>query len=296
MVRGYYFYSCFSTCGIHNKKIVSVVVDKSLKPIDNFNSQLGEINLNSEQIKVPTDQLPEELLPTASAVNQFIMETHELYKREKRVTSDIAHELKTPIAELLSLSEVAIKFPHEEQITSQLASDVQQISNRLKNIVNGILLLQKSSTTTALEKSDINLVQLIENTLKRENLNNREISFIKNQNGYTVKTNKVALDTILSNLINNAFYYSPDNSPVTVDISEDKDNTVVQISNLCTNGCNEEDLNRFFEPLWQQDSSRTSTQRYGLGLAIVKSYCERLGASISVSLGPDKQITFTLVI
>ncbi|MBU2882769.1 HAMP domain-containing histidine kinase [Psychrosphaera sp. B3R10] len=278
------------------KKIVSVVVDKSLKPIDNFNSQLGEINLNSEQIKVPTDQLPEELLPTASAVNQFIMETHELYKREKRVTSDIAHELKTPIAELLSLSEVAIKFPHEEQITSQLASDVQQISNRLKNIVNGILLLQKSSTTTALEKSDINLVQLIENTLKRENLNNREISFIKNQNGYTVKTNKVALDTILSNLINNAFYYSPDNSPVTVDISEDKDNTVVQISNLCTNGCNEEDLNRFFEPLWQQDSSRTSTQRYGLGLAIVKSYCERLGASISVSLGPDKQITFTLVI
>ncbi|GHE92539.1 sensor histidine kinase [Thalassotalea profundi] len=278
------------------KKIVSVVVDKSLKPIDNFNSQLGEINLNSEQIKVPTDQLPEELLPTASAVNQFIMETHELYKREKRVTSDIAHELKTPIAELLSLSEVAIKFPHEEQITSQLASDVQQISTRLKNIVNGILLLQKSSTTTDLDKSDINLVQLIEDTLKRENLNNREISFIKNPNGYTVRTNKVALDTILSNLINNAFYYSPDNSPVIVEISEDKDSTVVQVSNICANGCNEEDLNRFFEPLWQQDSSRTSTQRYGLGLAIVKSYCERLGASISVSLGPDKQITFTLVI
>lgn len=278
------------------KKLVSVVVDKSLKPIDKFNSQLGKINLNSDQVQVPIVHLPEELLPTANAVNQFIKENHELYKREKRVTSDIAHELKTPIAELLSLSEVAIKFPHEEQITNQLASDVQQISTRLKNIVNGILLLQKSSTNTDLEKTDINLEQLIEDTLERENLNNRDVSFIKNQKSHVVKTNKVALDTVLSNLINNAFFYSPDNSTITIKISDDNNNTIIQVSNTYTNSCSEEDLSRFFEPLWQQDSSRTSTQRYGLGLAIVKSYCERIGTSISVSLSSNKQITFTLVI
>ena len=111
--------------------------------------------------------LPEELVPIANGVNQFIKDNHSLYVREQRLTSDIAHELKTPIAELISLSEVALKFPHEKQITDNLTKDVHEISSRLKNIVNNILLLQKSGSTQKLPTCEVNLREMLNNILTR---------------------------------------------------------------------------------------------------------------------------------
>lgn len=137
------------------RKIVKIVVYNSLKPIDDFNKQLSNISLNSNQLEVSVKTLPEELVPIANGVNQFIKDNHSLYVREQRLTSDIAHELKTPIAELISLSEVALKFPHEKQITDNLTKDVHEISSRLKNIVNNILLLQKSGSTQKLPTCEV---------------------------------------------------------------------------------------------------------------------------------------------
>ena len=97
--------------------IVSNVVERGLKPIEQLNMELKQISLNSEVSTINTSNLPEELIAIARGINHFISENKILYSREKRITSDIAHELKTPIAELLNLSEVAIKFPHEKQLS-----------------------------------------------------------------------------------------------------------------------------------------------------------------------------------
>jgi len=123
--------------------IVKLVVSRSLKPISELSQQLRKISLNSKNPEVSVEFLPQELVPIAEGVNQFIKENHILYIREQRMASDIAHELKTPIAELISLSEVALKFPHEKEISDNLASDVHGISYRLKNIVSSIMLLKK---------------------------------------------------------------------------------------------------------------------------------------------------------
>jgi signal transduction histidine kinase len=129
-----------------------------------LNRELKQISLNSDVSSLSTDNLPNELIDIANGINGFISENKKLYSREKRITSDIAHELKTPIAELLNLAEVAIKFPHEKQITDTFHQDIFEISERLKNIVNGILLLQKSSNTAELEKRELkNLFRLLLN-------------------------------------------------------------------------------------------------------------------------------------
>ncbi len=279
------------------KIIVSTVVDRSLKPIDDFNQQLSRLSLNSEELEVFGGKLPLELIPIANGVNKFIQENHSLYKREQRITSDIAHELKTPIAELLSLSEVAIKFPYEKQLSDNLATDVHQISLRLKSIVNGILLLQKSGNNVSLAKFEIDLVELLENIIRQENRNKKDVIFKQDNHCRIIHTNKIALETILSNLINNALFYSIPDTPIRVGLAKNVDDRIIiKISNLCDEAVNEKDLNMFFEPLWQKDESRTSTLRYGLGLAIVKSYCKRLGVNISVAINEKQEITFTLII
>jgi signal transduction histidine kinase len=276
------------------RKIVTIVVFNSLKPLDEFNRQLRKVSLNSDNLEISVGTLPQELVPIANGVNQFIKDNHSLYLREQRLTSDIAHELKTPIAELISLSEVAIKFPHEKQITDNLASDVHEISSRLKNIVNSIILLQKCSSSNELATSKINLTELIGNILARENSEDREIKFHLDVPLLIVETNKFALETVLSNLINNAIFYSPTNTAIEIATSKtDDNNALIKVSNICNEDCQEDDLKLFFDPLWQKDESRTSTERFGLGLAIVKSYCEKIGATVAVTL-VERKITFTV--
>jgi signal transduction histidine kinase len=278
--------------------IIFNVVERGLKPLDKLNTELKQINLNSEISEISTSKLPEELITIAVGINHFISENKILYSREKRITSDIAHELKTPIAELLNLTEVAIKFPHEKQLAESFKTDVLAITDRLKNIVNGILLLQKSTCQSELEKQQINIYTLLDTIIPQENKDYRDVTVnFKNQYS-TIHANEFAFTTVLTNLINNALYYSPDSSPVSVTVEPylNTKQILLKISNVSKFDYSEEDLALFFEPLWQKDSSRTSEERYGLGLAIVKSYCDKMGASLTVALEAEHKIAFTIIL
>lgn len=275
--------------------IVSKVVDKGLMPLDELNSKIKEINLNSDLHSISTNNLPEELIPIANGINHFLSENKALYSREKRIASDIAHELKTPIAELLNLSDVALKFPHEKHIVDNYTTEVLSISQRLKSIVNGILLLQKSSSATELPKQTLNINEIITAILLRENKEDRKITLTINK-GETLFTNEFAIDTILTNLISNALFYSPADTDISITVAQHTGKKKIEISILNTSAFvySESDLEHFCEPLWQKDASRTSSQRYGLGLAIVKSYCEKLDATLNVKLELENKIQFTV--
>lgn len=278
--------------------IVFNVVERGLKPLDELNTELKQINLNSEISEISTNKLPEELIAIAEGINHFISENKTLYSREKRMTSDIAHELKTPIAELLNLTEVAIKFPHEKQLSKSYKTDVLAITERLRNIVNGILLLQKSTYQSKLEKTEINVDTVLNAIITSENKANRNVTVnFDNQCEY-IQTNEFAFTTVLTNLINNAIYYSPDSSPVIIDVEPYLNNKkmMMKISNVSNFEYSKQDLALFFEPLWQKDISRTSEERYGLGLAIVQSYCDKIGASLTVAIEPEQRITFTIIL
>ena len=278
------------------KLIVGNVVDRELRPLDKLNNEIVSIDLNSDINSIKTDDLPTELLPIANGINHFLKENMLLYAREKRLTSDIAHELKTPVTELINLSEVVIKFPNERQLLASFPSDVLNISERSKSIVNGILLLQKSTSDVELIKDSINVETLIKAIIIRENNQNRSVELDIKSKSTNILTNEFALETILTNLLNNAFYYSPPDSTITVVIDEQPHNNQIKISIINTSiyQYTTSELDKIFEPLWQKDLSRTSSQRYGLGLAIVKSYCENINVNISVSLVPQNRICFEL--
>lgn len=279
------------------KIIVVNVVERGLTPLVKLNNELQKIDFNSQISTISTENLPEELTSIANGINHFISENKALYSREKRITSDIAHELKTPIAELLSLSEVSIKFPNEKQISDSFKSDVLEISERLKNIVNGILLLQKSSSAVELNKQDVDLKPLLQCIIDRENKSAREVILNCDDELGHIQISEIAIETILSNLVSNALFYSPDNTTITILVRAISDKKVlIKITNTSSHQYTEDELAHFFEPLWQKDNSRTSSERYGLGLAIVKSYCDNIGAKLTVELEPENKVAFSILL
>ncbi len=256
--------------------VVKRAVSSGLMPLEEFSESLVHISLADKTAEVKLKNKVVELLPIQESINQFISDNRSLYLKEQRMTSDMAHELKTPVAELINLAEVTLKFPNDPILSKTFTSDVLAISKRLENVVSNIMLFHRYTNET-FEKNDVfDLSQVIMRL--SEKLPRIEL---KSQADMLITSNLFAFETIVSNLLKNAVTYSPENSPIKVNISALADNTVqLSISTICVSPLCNEDLKLMFDPLWQKDSSRTSTENFGLGLSIVKSFTKALGGEI----------------
>ena len=277
---------------------VRIVITKGLKSLGELNCQLQEIKLDSDKKSITLSSIPEELKEIVNSTNDFITEKFKLFDKQKRVTSDIAHELKTPISELINLSEVAIRFPANKEIAKTYHSDVLAISLRMKHLVNDIMLLQLSGSKKELTIDTFDIVLLLDSILKKYKLVSDRVSLTVSHKTFEINSNIFAVETILNNLISNADFYSPKNSTIHIDLNKLDNGKQLEfkISNQSTQALQEQDLEFIFEPLWQKDSSRTSTDRFGLGLSIVESFCQALNADLKIKLEKNNRFTLSITL
>lgn len=113
---------------------VKKAIDSALAPLSKLNEDIGQLSITDNNARISIEEPIKELSPIVDSLNSFIEENRQLYLREKRLTSDIAHEIKTPIAELINLAEVSIRFPAEKELTESFKPEVLQISLRLKKL------------------------------------------------------------------------------------------------------------------------------------------------------------------
>ncbi len=94
--------------------------------------------------------------------------------------------------------------------------------------------------------------------------------------------------------MNNAKQYSPEKSVVTVSTLLNKEGKLqLSVSNELKIPLTDEDISQLFDPLWQKDSARTSSDNFGLGLSIAKALSTSINAELNVELN-DEIITFSL--
>ena len=223
-------------------------------------------------------------------------------ENEKRLSSDIAHELKTPIAEIISLSEMNIRFPDDIRISATYKEDVLSIANNMKNIVNQLMELnQSTSGHYYIKKQEIDIRTLAEEIsselkFKYLDIDNRVV-FVSSLVSPIIYVDKFSIETIVKNLLDNALFYGAENTNIVASMTnDDKDNVILAIKNTTLNKLTQENLDNLFKPLYQVDSSRTHTERHGLGLSIVKNIAELNGYDLSVDYNDDQVITFSVVI
>ncbi|MDN4503915.1 ATP-binding protein [Alteromonadaceae bacterium BrNp21-10] len=281
------------TVVIFIRMFVRKSVDDGLSPLIKFNHSISNLSIKDSAAEVQLHETVQELKPMVDSLNQFIVENRLLYLREKRLTSDIAHELKTPIAELISLSEVMLRFPDNNELEKDFGPEVLRISKRLKTIVSNLLLLHKHANTK-LEKADVfDINQVIERLLPADCQSRSQLQY--DESMPSIVSNLFAVELILSNLINNAFTHSPEGSMVVIETAlNNAGQVLIQIMNECSS-LQQGDLPQLFEPLWQKDTSRTSDENFGLGLSIAKTLAEAIDAPLEASLQQGK-VTFQLLL
>ncbi|EKE82075.1 sensor histidine kinase [Idiomarina xiamenensis] len=258
-------------------------VSSGLSPLNRLNEQIQRLSLANNSAPVTLDEPIAELLPIKDSLNRFIEENRRLYQREKRLTSDISHELKTPITELINLAEVVLRFPDKNTLADDLAPEVLRISNRLRHIVANVMLLHKYDNVALPQDDSVALAQLLSQLVTNTQHATRfELQLDDSQQ--VRRTNQFALETILTNLLNNALVHGNDSRPIVIKTTTNvAGKAEISVSNVIDEPLSAVELAQLFEPLWQKDAARTSSENYGLGLAIAMTFANAIDAQLSVT-------------
>ena len=276
------------------------MINQSLFPLFQLIEQLKSIDINEGRSKLPSSALKiEEIEPIRADLNHFIQSNYNLLKKEKRLGADIAHELKTPIAELISLSEILIKYPDEPCIASTYKEDVLNIALKMKGLVNNLLLLHHSTSPNfSLAPSDLSLPDFInalleELSFKYSDIKQR-ITLIDNYSHSIICIDNFSLHIVLINLLDNALFYSPHQSKIYFVIDEAPQNKIeISIENKLLMPFEKGELIQLNEPLFRVDNARSTSNRHGLGLSIVQNICDRNQLDLQITQKDSMHIKFT---
>lgn len=208
----------------------------------------------------------------------------------------VTHELKTPIAVARLNLETLQKRKLEEQQQQKLISITLQEVNRLNSLCNNILLAsQLDAGEYKISKNEVNLSELVKRVYTdfRVRNPNRKVS-ANFQDNLHITGEELLLEMMMSNIIENAFKYSPKDSPVDISLFKNKKGIHINVKDEGP-GIAEEEINKVFDKFYRVGNEATRTTKgTGLGLYLCKQIAKDHNALITVENNDIKGSVFTV--
>jgi len=230
-------------------------------------------------------------------VRKSIKKETELANQKSNFILSISHELKTPIAATKLQLQTLLKHDLERDKQKELLNNALNENNRLHKLVDNVLMAnQIENNNLSIQKEQLNLSELLENTVKRYFLEHLE----KNHLTLTIEPNitycgdKELLPSIFINLIENAIKYSFKDIKIEVILKKLNGNTVLEISDQ---GCGilDQEKETVFQKFFRSGSENTrKTKGTGIGLFIVKSICDLHQITIKLANNQPKGSIFQI--
>lgn len=277
--------------------LVLGLVGRGLRPVARIAAEARAIDERTLDRRLSTGELPAELMPIAEQFNALLDRLRSAFMRERRFTADVAHELRTPVAELRSTTEVAIRWPDDEETASFLPQNALQIALQMERLVENLLRLSQSQSGSLrldLESVDVEpLINSIWALLESRALERRLRANIEAEAGLGVVTDRAILGGIISNLLDNAVEHSPERGEV--NLRARRAGGGIEICVVNTNETiGEGDLAFLVEPFWRKDAARTDGNHAGLGLALADEFARILGGTLKLGLDAGGRFSATV--
>lgn len=220
-------------------------------------------------------------------------------KHEKRLTSDVAHELRTPLMAMLATVEAMQDgvYPTDDEHLETVASETR----RLARLVQQMLDLSRMENSTApLNLEPVDMVPFVRSIVNgQERLfadRDLRLRFADETQGHddVVEADPDMITQCVINLMSNAMRYTPEGGWVVVSVLSDRKHVSIAVSDTGI-GIAKDDLSRIFGRFWRADASRArEAGGLGVGLAVTKQIVERHHGYISVESELGKGTTFTI--
>jgi len=274
-----------------------VVAGMGMRPLSDITAAAQRIRPTQLHERIGSPQWPEELTALAEAFDGMLDRLEDSFARLSQFSTDMAHELRTPIGNLMGEAEVALSKPRTmEEYQHVLSSSLEECS-RLSRLIDSMLFLARAENAeTELKRSTLDVRREIEAL--------REFyDVVAEEQGVAVTctgNGKLSADPLLfrqavGNLLSNALQYTPRGGKVLISVEPPTDGWMdINVADTGA-GIGPEHLPRIFDRFYRADRSRSHhPQGFGLGLAIVKSILTLHGGTVGITSEPGAGTTILL--
>ena len=255
----------------------------------------GEIEIDNKIYEYFISPESESLGGVALLLTDKTYEAGLKLKREE-FTSNVTHELKTPLTIISGFAELLKSGNVEEEKIKEFGGIIYKQSTNLQRLIDDLLKISKLEANDAVIIEEMSLDELgdeVCDDLAIE-IKNKNLNLVKDFDRVKAKVNGDMIKEAMMNLLTNAIKYNRDGGEIEFKIAKEDVFALVQISDNGI-GIEEELLDRIFERFYVVDNSRSKKiSSTGLGLSIVKHIVEAHGGRIEVTSEVGKGSTFTI--
>ena len=264
-------------CALVSGLLGWLLVRSGLRPLREVTQVAASVSAKSLTERIPAESTPAELEQLVVAFNAMLARLEEAFVRLSNFSADIAHELRTPLSNLMTHTEVVLSRDRSsEDYQENLHSNLEEL-RRMARMIDDMLFLAKADNGLIIpEARSIELRELCEKLLEFYQLtaDERGIRFELSGTAH-ILGDAAMLRRALSNLLSNALRYTADGKVIRVDIVTAAEGVALRVGNpgdpipLAHQA-------RLFDRFYRVDPARRegSPSNAGLGLAITRSIVE----------------------
>jgi two-component system, OmpR family, sensor kinase len=272
-----------------------LISSRAIRPVENISATAVKISAGDLSQRISVAETESELGSLAAVLNSTFARLESAFAQQKQFASDAAHELRTPVAVILTQTQAALAREREAKDYKQTVEACHRAAQRMRKLISALLQLARlDAGQEPLKRLPFDLSKTITECIElvRPLAYEREIRMSIDTTPLEITGDAEKLSLVVTNLLTNAIQYNHDGGEVKVTTRREGNMAVLMVSDT-GRGISAEDMPRVFERFYRADSSRSSGNA-GLGLAISKAIVSAHGGTIDVANEEHAGAVFTV--
>ncbi|MFL9962341.1 heavy metal sensor histidine kinase [Paraburkholderia sediminicola] len=267
-----------------------LLIRAALRPLRDIAASASLVTVNRLDTRIAVARVPSELVALVASLNAMLERVDQGFQRLSRFTADLAHDMRTPLANMRGAAEVALARPRSvDEYEALLASNLEEC-DRLSRMIENVLFLARAEHPQFVKhmrefdaaRELTHIADYFEGIAEEANVR------VSVSGAARLTADLELFRRAVSNLLANAIRYTPPGGEIVLDAHTSADTVRITVSNQ-GQPIAAGDLERIFDRFYRVDPSRSalpssglsqgSTGSTGLGLAIVRTIMELHGGS-----------------
>lgn len=262
--------------------IFALIISKILAPLKDLQKNIAKIDIERPET-FAENQLVEsgssEIEDLAHSFNNLMDRIYRDYKKQKDFSSNVAHELRTPVAVMKAQVDV-YRRKNQDPETAIFIQKIDENLSKLKNLIDSVLMFSQNQriNRTKVYIRDVfdEILFDLEDKIKAKDLDIK----IDVDEELTLTTDDALFQRLMFNIIENSIKYNKDSGFVEIEAFNEDNKTIISIADNGV-GISPDNKDKIFDLFYQEDQSRR-VEGFGIGLSLSKQIAESLDARIRV--------------